>query len=96
MGKFQASPNFIHRKITGLDVLISVGENIAKFNGYIQLNAAAAFLWDTLQRPNTPEELTQLLAQHFGISRETACVDVAEFLGELAVHNMVKELDDGV
>ena len=96
MVKYQASPNFIHRKITGLDVLISVGENIADFNGYIQLNASAAFLWDALQQPRTPEELEQLLAGQFGITREVAAADAAEFLRDLTAHGMVKELIDGL
>ena len=42
---YQASQNFIHRKIADSDVLISVGSNIANFNGYIELNGSAADLW---------------------------------------------------
>lgn len=31
---YQASQDYIYRKIAGADVLISVGSNIANFNGY--------------------------------------------------------------
>lgn len=42
--KYQASKDYIHRKIADSDVLISVGSNIANFNGYIQINDSAVSL----------------------------------------------------
>mgnify|MGYP000428236159 CR=1 FL=1 len=50
---FQAKDCYIHRKIGDSDVLICIGQNIADFNGYIELNATAALLWETLQEPST-------------------------------------------
>lgn len=40
--KYKIREGYIHRKAAGNDVLISVGENVANFNGYITLNPAAA------------------------------------------------------
>ena len=95
MTRYQASQNFIHRKITGLDVLISVGENIANFDGYIQLNESAAALWKFLSAPRTEEEMAAMLAEQYGISPEEASADASEFLELLKTHQMVVVTGDG-
>lgn len=87
--KFQTSHNFIHRNIAGSDVLISVGENIANFNGYIQLNSTASFLWDAMKQPKTWDELEKSLQEIYGISQEEASLDVWDFVKELLEHDMV-------
>ena len=89
MIQYQASQDFIHRKITGLDVLISVGENIANFDGYIQLNESAAALWKFLAVPRTEEEMAALLAEQYGLSAAEAKADASEFLELLKAHKMV-------
>jgi len=90
MIQFQASQNYIHRKITGQDVLICVGEDIANFNGYVQLNATAAALWDAMSAPKTAAELEKLLIDGYGISGEDARSDVAEFLTLLQENKMIR------
>ena len=87
--KYQASKDYIHRKIADSDVLISVGANIANFNGYIQINDSAASLWEQLAEPSTPEQLEKVLEDKYGISHEQAVEDVIDFLNELKDHNMV-------
>ena len=87
--KFQSKSYYIHRRIAGNDVLISVGENIANFNGYIELNASAAFLWDEMKEPRTSEELEESLEEHFNLPHEKAVEDVLDFLKELQENNMV-------
>lgn len=87
--KYQASQNFIHRKIADSDVLISVGSNIANFNGYIELNESAADLWKKLQEPSRVDELEQVLETKYDIDHETAVEHVLVFLKELQEHEMV-------
>lgn len=86
---YQASENYIHRKIADSDVLISVGSNIANFNGYIQMNESAVILWEKLQMPCKLNELEQELEVKYGISHEKAVEDVQDFLKELLEHDMV-------
>ena len=88
--KYQASENYIYRKIADADVLISVGANIANFNGYIQLNPSAVTLWKKLQTPCSLEELEQALKEEYGISGEQAQEDTSDFLKELLKHDMVR------
>lgn len=87
--KFQSKSDYIHRRIADSDVLISVGGNIANFNGYIELNASAAFLWDEMKEPRTATDLEKSLEKHFDVSHEQAVEDVLYFLKELQENDMV-------
>ena len=87
--KYIASENYILRKVAGTYALISVGANIANFNGYVQLNETAAFLWKELETPKTVGELTAALLAEFDVSEEEAEKDVTEFLEQLIRENMV-------
>lgn len=87
--KFQSKSDYVHRRIVDNDVLISVGENIANFNGYIELNSSAAFLWDEMKEPRTSGELEKSLEEHFHLPHETAVADVQDFLKELQDNDMV-------
>ncbi len=87
--KFQSKRDYVHRRIADNDVLISVGENIANFNGYIELNSSTAFLWDEMKEPRTSGELEKLLEEHFHLSHEKAVEDVIDFLNKLKEHDMV-------
>lgn len=80
----------MHRKITGVDILISVGENIANFNGYIEMNASASYLWDSMKEAHTLNELSDLLVEKFKITKDQAMNDVKEFLELLLEHQMVE------
>lgn len=86
---FQVKNNYIHRKVAGNDVLISIGENIANFNGYIQLNESAACLWELMKEPCTINNLSQTLVENFQISDKEARDDAIEFLRELQAHDMI-------
>ena len=87
--KFLASENFILRKVAGTYALISVGANIANFNGFVQLNETAAFLWKQLETPKSAEDLTTALLEEFDVSQDEAEKDVTEFLEQLIQENMV-------
>lgn len=87
--KYIASENYILRKVAGTYALISVGANIANFNGFVQLNETAAFLWKQLETPKSAEELISALLAEFEVSREEASKDVMEFLQLLIEENMV-------
>lgn len=88
--RFQTKKTYIHRKVAGNEVLISIGENIANFNGYIELNASAAFLWDQMKEPCTLCELEKALEESFGLPYAQAVEDVLDFLNELQEHEMIE------
>ena len=87
--RYQLAGGFVHRRVAGNDVLISVGANVANFNGYITLNPTASFLWDALAQPQSVNSLADLLAEEFDVTRENAQNDVAQFLDMLLQNAMV-------
>ncbi|MBQ7433244.1 MAG: PqqD family protein [Lachnospiraceae bacterium] len=90
MKTFQLKEGYIQRKVADTEVLISVGENVANFNGYIELNSSAALLINLLKVPRTCEELEQALEETFSISHSRAEEDVLDFLKTLQAHDMVE------
>lgn len=85
----QGKSSFIQRQIAGSSVLISVGENIANFNGYIELNDSATFIWKQILSPIAFEQLVQHFAEEFQRSEAEAELDVSEFLQELLQNEMI-------
>ena len=91
---YKAKEDFVHRKVAESDVLISVGANVANFNGYITLNPTASFLWDALATPQTIDTLTQMLTTEFDVSNVDAKTDVENFLEMLKRNSMVTVYED--
>ena len=90
----EAALDFVHRRVAGDDVLISVGANVVNFNGYITLNPTASFLWDAMTQPRTASELVGLLTEEFDVSGENAEKDVISFLQMLRHNSMVVAYED--
>ena len=91
---YKAKEDFVHRKVAESDVLISVGANVANFNGYITLNPTASLLWDALATPQTVDTLTKMLTAEFDVSDEVAKTDVENFLEMLKRNSMVTVYED--
>jgi hypothetical protein len=87
--RYRQAGGFVHRRVAEHDVLISVGANVANFNGYITLNPAASFLWDALAQPQSADSLTALLTEEFDVTPEKAREDVTLFLDALLRESMV-------
>ena len=88
---FRSSPNYVHRTIAGQHVLISIGEGLADFRGYIQMNETAAFLWKQLQEGRTEDELFQSLIETYDIDEDTARRDLDDCLEMLLSRGMITE-----
>lgn len=89
---YQAKDCYLHRKIAGQDILISLGGNIANFNGYVALNDTSSFLWDAMAKPVTKQMLVQALLGEFDVPEETAGQDVDEFITMLLEKEMILEV----
>lgn len=91
---YQTNPGYLHREIAGEDILISLGGNIANFNGYVALNETSAFLWDALATPKTLEQLVHVMQEAYAVEDAVARADVQEFLTELLEKGMIREVSD--
>ncbi len=90
--RYQAKPNYIHRKVGGNDILIPVAENVADFNGFIELNTTAAFIWDKLATPQTVGEVVDALAEECGEDKAAVESDTHELFALMLERNMLIEV----
>lgn len=85
---------FVIRKMGENHVLVSVGEGIKNFNGYLTMNETAIFLWNAMGEKTRPEELVELLMKTYDIDEELAAKDVGDFLSVLLENNIVEGEED--
>lgn len=83
--KIIKNPELIMRTIAGESVLIPTGSFASKFNGLINLNGVAAFIWEKMEEISDREELVQMILDRYEIDEETARKDVNGFL-DTAIH----------
>ena len=81
---------FILRKIAGEDIVVPIGNNIADFNGIINLNESAAFLLRLLKEDTSTKNLVESLKKEYKIDEELAKNDVDAFLNILKEHKMLE------
>ena len=92
--RYRLTEGFVHRQVAGNDILISVGANVANFNGCIILNPVASFLWDALAQPQCVSTLTELLTEEFEVTSDKAKSDVEHFLDMLLRNSMVRVYEE--
>lgn len=92
--RYRLTEGFVHRQVAGNDILISVGANVANFNGCIILNPVASFLWDALAQPQSVGTLIDLLTEEFDVTQEKAKNDVENFLKMLLHNSMVRVYEE--
>lgn len=93
MKTYRAKSGFIKRNIAGCDVLIPIGNNVANFNGFIELNSTASFIWDKLADGISKEKLLDEMCLSFEeISKDEAASDINEFFSILVDNKMIEEI----
>ena len=75
---------FALRNIAGEHIVMPTGENIRKFDGAIVLNPVAAFIWETLSKGCSREELLQAILAEYEIDRAQAEQDLDSLLERCA------------
>ena len=88
---YRAKSNFIHRKVAKRDILIPVADNVANFNGFIELNETAMFLWECLQNPCTGNKLCESIVEEYDVNPEKAAEDVRTLLTSYLDRKMIEE-----
>ena len=78
--KIQKNPELIMRTIAGETVLIPTGKMASVFNGMINLNGVAAFIWEKMEEIENREQLVQMILDRYEIDEGTARRDVNGFL----------------
>lgn len=77
------NPDYILRNVAGEMIVVPTGSASQKFNGMLNLNDTAAFLWENVETASSRETLVQMVLNEFEVDEETAVRDVNGFLDML-------------
>ncbi|HZW48674.1 MAG TPA: PqqD family protein [Bacillota bacterium] len=74
---------FILRPYAGQSVVIAIDQAAEQFNGMIQLNETAAFLWLQLEQDSSEEMLLQALLAEYDVDEITARQSITDVISVL-------------
>lgn len=83
--------DFVLRVIAGNAVVVPVGDATVDFNGIINLNETGAFLWKSLQKDISREELIENMLTEYSVDKETAEKDIDIFITKLKKAKLLEE-----
>lgn len=83
--------DFILRKMDNMSIVVAVGESAKRFNGVINLNGTAEFMWQKLAQGCTREELIDSVLAEYDVSREIVEKDVDNLLDKLRSEDIIDE-----
>ncbi|MGN0479532.1 MAG: PqqD family protein [Hominenteromicrobium sp.] len=87
---YRASDNFLMRTIAGDTILVPVGEQTKKLNGFVTFTETGQFLWKLLSEQKcTAEDLVDGLLQEYSGPEAEIRADVEAFLKKTVDHGMV-------
>ncbi len=82
---------FVLKKVGKQAVVVAVGEMASKFNGVINLNETALFLWENLEGSNDAKELAHKLMEEYEVDEETAILNCEKFIAQLIKAKVIDE-----
>ena len=82
---------FIVRNVAGQSVALAVGEDNAKFNGMIKLNAVGEFIFKLLENDITEEEIVKKITDEYDVSAEEAEVSLKKYIETLRNNELIEE-----
>lgn len=81
---------FLLRPYAGQSVVIAVEEAAEQFNGLIQLNETAAFLWRLLELGSSEDQLLEALLAEYEVDASTARQSIADLLRTLRAADLLE------
>ena len=74
---------FILRTIAGNNVVLPMGASSESFSGMMSLNETGVFLWNTLKKDISMDDLVNALLSEYNVSAAEAKEDAAAFVETL-------------
>ena len=88
---WKRNPNVVARRIGDDTILVPTGRDIVDQRSLFTLNDTGSFVWETLARPSTPEQIHQALLEEFEVEADQALKDLGQFLARLAEAGCIVE-----
>ena len=70
---------------------VAVGEDNARFNGMIKMNATGEFIFTMLKNNTTLEKIAQAVVEKFGVDENQAKTDAEKFIDTLKKSGIIEE-----
>ena len=83
--------NFVVRNVGGKCMAVAVGEDNARFNGMIKMNATGEFIFTMLKNNTTLEKIAQAVVEKFGVDENQAKTDAEKFIDTLKKSGIIEE-----
>ena len=83
------NPNYIVKNLLDETIIVPTGNAIENFNGLISTNEVAAFIWQNMEKCETPKDMVDKVFDEFEVDYETAQEDVMGFLSTLKTVGMI-------
>jgi len=77
--------------IDGSDFAVATGKLSAEFNGIINNNKTAGFIFELLKSEQTTESIVNALAEKYDAPREVLEADAEEFLAQLDQYGILEK-----
>lgn len=74
---------FILREVAGSFIVVAVGDRVKEFNGVINLNDTGAFIWKTMEKDVSEEDVVEALKKEYDVSEEVAKDGVNKFITKM-------------
>ena len=82
---------FVLRNVAGSNVICAVGARSREFKGIIELNDSSSFLFNKiLEGASSIDELVKLMLDEYEIDKETARIDIEEFVNILTEAKVIE------
>lgn len=82
---------FILRNIAGSNIVLPSGTSSESFSGMMTLNETGVFLWNTLQKDISIDELINAMLSEYNVSADQAKEDAYEFVKSLRSAGVLEE-----
>lgn len=83
--------DFILRDMGDMSIVVAVGESAQKFNGVINLNETAIFMWKELSKGCTRDALVESVLKEYDATRDVVERDVDNIIAKLKKENILDE-----
>jgi hypothetical protein len=76
--------NFVTNEVADKIVAVAVGEDLAKFNGFVKMNDVGAYIFNMLKNDVTAEDIVAAMKKDYADTPEEEIVETVEgFIAQL-------------
>lgn len=74
---------FVVRGVGNELILVPLTGNVAQMNELFTMNETGRFIWENIGEKTTVEDIENLMTEAFSIDRDTAKIDIENFIKKL-------------